>query len=80
MSGFSGYQALAYNEVQTRVCSLNRLEFNQDFSHEDEKNIYQQLWLQVHFLLNLDFPNSDSIRQTYVGWREVDMQDLEELL
>ena len=39
MCGFSGYQALAYNEVQTRVCSLNRSEFNQDFSHEDEKNI-----------------------------------------
>ena len=80
MCGFSGYQALAYNEVQTHVCSLNRSEFNQDFSHDDEKNIYQQLWLQVHFLLNLDFPNSDSIRQTYVGWRKVDMQDLEELL
>ena len=79
MCGFSGYQALAYNEVQTRVCSLNRSEFNQDFSHEDEKNIYQQLWLQVHFLSNLDFPNSDSIRQTYGGWREVDMQDMKKL-
>ena len=45
MCGFSGYQALTYNEVQTRVCSLNRSEFNQDFSHEDEKNIYQQLYL-----------------------------------
>ena len=45
MCGFSGYQALTYNELQTRVCSLNRSEFNQDFSHEDEKNIYQQLYL-----------------------------------
>ena len=26
MCGFSGYQALAYNEVQTCVCSLNRSE------------------------------------------------------
>ena len=42
-------------------------------------NIYQQLWLQAHFLLNLDFPNSDSIRQTYGGWREVDMQDMKKL-
>ena len=37
MCGFSGYQALAYNEVHTSVCSLNRSEFNQDCSHEDEK-------------------------------------------
>ena len=67
-------------EVHTSVCSLNRSEFNQDFSREEEKNIFHQLWMQVSFLLNLDFPNSDSIRQTYEGWRGVDMQDLEELL
>ena len=40
MCGFSGYQALTYNEVHISVCSLNRLEFNQDFSCEDEKKIF----------------------------------------
>ena len=40
MCGFSGYQALTYNEIHINVCSLNRLEFNQDFSCEDEKKIF----------------------------------------
>ena len=73
------YSKLVSFEVHTSVYSLNRSEFKQDFSCEDEKNILQQLWLQVHFLLNLDYPNSDSIRQTYGGWREVDMQDMKKL-
>jgi len=74
MCGFSGYQALAYNEVHTSVCSLNRSEFNQDFSHEDEKNIFQQLWLQFRFLWNRDFLFSNSRRQTYGAWRAADKQ------
>ena len=40
MCGFSGYQALTYNEIHINVCSLNRLEFNQDFSCEDEKKYF----------------------------------------
>ena len=40
MCGFSVYQALTYNEIHINVCSLNRLEFNQDFSCEDEKKYF----------------------------------------